>query len=81
MSASAKRSRTWRSAAPYDPLERVSQATGYDIVRLRTDYYGTCPECREADFVRGEGGAYSAEDFDDTDNWHRSLGRRIERKE
>ena len=36
------------SASPYDPLERVSQATGYEIVRLRTDYYGTCPECLEA---------------------------------
>ena len=39
-------------AAPYypmeHPMERVSQETGYDIVRLRTDYYGTCPECREA---------------------------------
>ncbi len=36
------------SAAPHDPLELVSRATGYDIVRLRTDYYGTCPECLEA---------------------------------
>ena len=36
------------SAGPYDPLERVSRATGYDIVRLRTDYYGTCPECLKA---------------------------------
>lgn len=35
------------AAAPNAPLEleRVSQATGYDIVRLRTDYYGTCPDC------------------------------------
>ena len=29
-------------------LDRVSQTTGYDIVRLRTDYYGTCPECLDA---------------------------------
>lgn len=36
------------SAEPHDPLERVSQATGYEIVRLRTDYYGTCPECLSA---------------------------------
>ena len=35
-------------AARRYPLERVSQATGYEIVRLRTDYYGTCPECLEA---------------------------------
>lgn len=34
------------AAAPHAPLERISQATGYDIVRLRTDYYGTCPDCR-----------------------------------
>ena len=32
----------------HEPLDMVSQATGYDIVRLRTDYYGTCPECLEA---------------------------------
>lgn len=36
------------NTATHDPLERVSQATGYEIVRLRTDYYGTCPECLEA---------------------------------
>ena len=34
--------------AQRDPLDRISQATGYDIVRLRTDYYGTCPDCLEA---------------------------------
>lgn len=36
------------AAAPHVPLdmERISQATGYAIVRLRTDYYGTCPDCR-----------------------------------
>ena len=39
---------TTGGAAPQDPLDRISQATGYDIVRLRTDYYGTCPECLEA---------------------------------
>ena len=33
------------STTPHDPLESVSRATGYDIIRLRTDYYGTCPEC------------------------------------
>ena len=31
--------------APSDPLDRVSQATGYHITRLRADYYGTCPAC------------------------------------
>ena len=36
------------SAGTHNPLEQVSQATGYEIVRLRTDYYGTCPECLEA---------------------------------
>lgn len=36
------------NTATHDPLENVSQATGYEIVRLRTDYYGTCPECLEA---------------------------------
>lgn len=34
--------------AHHAPLDSVAQATGYDIVRLRTDYYGTCPECLEA---------------------------------
>ena len=33
---------------PHDPLERVSRTTGYEVVRLRTDYYGTCPDCLEA---------------------------------
>ena len=37
--------------APHDPLDRVSQTTGYEIVRLRTDYYGTCPECQEASLL------------------------------
>ncbi len=39
----------------HDPFERVSQATGYDIVRLRTDYYGTCPECLEDEASRERG--------------------------
>ena len=44
-------------SAPHDPLDRVSQATGYEIVRLRTDYYGTCPECLKASsFLSGERG-------------------------
>ena len=44
-------------SAPQDPLDRVSQATGYEIVRLRTDYYGTCPECLKASsFLSGERG-------------------------
>lgn len=43
------------NAATHDPLERVSQATGYDIVRLRTDYYGTCPECLEVSSSGGRG--------------------------
>ena len=44
-------------AAPYEPLDRVSQASGYEIVRLRTDYYGTCPECLKASsFPSGERG-------------------------
>lgn len=34
--------------APHEPLELVSQTTGYEVVRLRTDYYGTCPECLDA---------------------------------
>ena len=29
----------------HSPLDSVAQATGYSLVRLRTDYYGTCPEC------------------------------------
>ena len=36
------------SPAPSDPLDRVSQATGYHITRLRADYYGTCPACLAA---------------------------------
>ena len=33
------------AVAPSAQLRRVSDATGYDIVRCRTDYYGTCPDC------------------------------------
>lgn len=44
-------------AASYSPLDRVSRATGYEIVRQRTDYYGTCPECMEASsLLSGERG-------------------------
>lgn len=30
-------------------LDRVSDATGYNLVRQRTDYYGVCPKCQECD--------------------------------
>ena len=30
-------------------LDRVSDATGYNLVRQRTDYYGVCPNCQESD--------------------------------
>ena len=45
-------------AAPLDPLDRVSNLTGYEIVRLRTDYYGTCPDCLNSSpsTVGGKGG-------------------------
>ncbi len=36
------------AAVPHAPLQQMSEATGYDIVRLRTDYYGTCPDCLNA---------------------------------
>ena len=29
-----------------EPLEAISSATGYDVVRRRTDYYGVCPDCQ-----------------------------------
>jgi Fur family peroxide stress response transcriptional regulator len=29
-----------------DHLEDISRATGYQIVRRRTDYYGVCPDCQ-----------------------------------
>ena len=32
-------------------LERISNATGYNLVRLRTDYYGVCPACQQGDEV------------------------------
>ena len=28
------------------PLDEITKATGYRIVRRRTDYYGICPECQ-----------------------------------
>ena len=30
-----------------DNLQRVSEDTGYQLVRQRTDYYGICPSCQE----------------------------------
>ena len=29
------------------PLVEIAEATGYRIVRRRTDYYGICPECQK----------------------------------
>ena len=29
-----------------DRLDRLSNATGYRLVRQRTDYYGICPNCQ-----------------------------------
>ena len=29
-----------------EPLEAVSNATGYQIIRSRTDFYGICPNCQ-----------------------------------
>jgi len=29
-----------------EPLDAISAATGYIIVRRRTDYYGVCPDCQ-----------------------------------
>ena len=40
--------RSTDDTAPNDPLSRVSKATGYEVVRQRTDYYGTCPDCLNA---------------------------------
>ncbi len=31
------------------PLDKVSGATGYRLVRQRTDYYGVCPQCQDMD--------------------------------
>ena len=30
-------------------LDQVSDASGYQLVRQRTDYYGICPVCQEND--------------------------------
>ena len=30
-----------------DSLRQVATATGFKVVRERTDYYGVCPECQE----------------------------------
>ena len=32
-------------------LDQVSHASGYQLVRQRTDYYGICPVCQENDEV------------------------------
>ena len=34
-----------------DPLDAISAATGYRIVRRRTDYYGVCPECQDRELA------------------------------
>jgi Fur family peroxide stress response transcriptional regulator len=33
-------------AEPDHPLDVISEATGYQILRRRTDYYGVCPQCQ-----------------------------------
>lgn len=35
-----------------DALDRVADATGYKLVRQRTDYYGVCPPCQAAGAAR-----------------------------
>lgn len=35
-------------AGPDHPLNDVAAATGYQVLRQRTDYYGLCPACQEA---------------------------------
>lgn len=30
-----------------EPLDAISAATGYVIMRRRTDYYGVCPDCQD----------------------------------
>jgi len=32
---------------PDELLETMSAATGYELMRRRTDYYGLCPDCRK----------------------------------
>jgi Fur family peroxide stress response transcriptional regulator len=32
-----------------EPLDAISAATGYQIVRRRTDYLGVCPDCQRQD--------------------------------
>ena len=34
------------SIGPDEPLDAISRATGYEVVRQRTDYYGLCPNCQ-----------------------------------
>jgi Fur family peroxide stress response transcriptional regulator len=31
-----------------EPFEAISNATGYQIMRGRTDFYGVCPDCQKA---------------------------------
>ena len=40
------------SAGDDDALDRVADATGYKLVRQRTDYYGVCPPCQAAGAAR-----------------------------
>ena len=35
-----------RESLSADALDRVSDATGYKLVRQRNDYYGVCPSCQ-----------------------------------
>ena len=34
------------SIGPDESLDAISRATGYEVVRQRTDYYGLCPKCQ-----------------------------------
>ncbi len=42
-------------------LDEIAKATGYQIVRRRTDYYGICPECQNK-----QGGAAQSKGGDST---------------
>ena len=42
-------------------LDEIAKATGYRIVRRRTDYYGICPECQNK-----QGGAAQSKGGDST---------------
>ena len=43
-----------RAAGDGGGLEQLSRATGYKLVSQRTDYYGVCPACQDADGGAGE---------------------------